>query len=45
MAVKELGWNVFFKKLEAFPMNMKTLPMAVTKSVLQPVFGEDSGLY
>ena len=39
-----LGWSVFLEKLEAFPINMKTLLMAVTKSVLQSVFGKASGL-
>ena len=42
---QSLGWNVFLEKLEAFPMNIKTLLMAVTKSVLHSVFGKASGLY
>ena len=36
---------MFLEKLEAFPINMKILLMAVTKPVLQSVFGEASGLY
>ena len=35
-----LGWSEFLEKLEAFPVNMKTLLKAVTKSVLQYGFGE-----
>ena len=42
---QNLGWSVFLEELEDFPINMKTLLMAVTKSVLQSVFGEASGLY
>ena len=37
---QNLGWSVFLEKLEAFPVNMKPLLKAVTKSVLQSVFGE-----
>ena len=40
-----LGWSVFLEKLEAFLVNMKTLLIVVTKSVLQSVFGEASDLY
>ena len=35
-----MGWSVFLEKLEAFLLNMKTLLMAVTKFVLQSVFGK-----
>ena len=40
---QNLGWSVFLEKLEAFPINIKTLLMVVTKPVLQAVFGEASG--
>ena len=40
MAVAESGWSVFLEKLEVFPVNIKILLKAVTKSVLQSVFGE-----
>ena len=40
---QSLGWSVFLEKLEAFPINMKTL--LVTMSVLLSVFSEASGLY
>ena len=40
MAVAESGWSVFLEKLEVFPVNMKTLLKAVSKSVLQSVFGD-----
>ena len=33
-----LRWSVFLEKLEVFPINLKTLLMAVRKSVLQSVF-------
>ena len=36
---------MFLEKFEVFPINMETLLMAVTNSVLQSVFGEASGLY
>ena len=40
MAVAESEMDGFLEKLETFPVNMKTLLKAVTKSVLQSVFGE-----
>ena len=42
---QSLEWSMFLEKLEAFPTNMKTLLMTVTKSVLQSAFGGASGLY
>ena len=42
---QNLRWSVFLEMLEAFPVNIKTLLKAVTKSAVQPVFGEASGLY
>ena len=42
---QNLRLSVFLETLEAFPVNIKTLLKAVTKSVVQPVFGEASGLY
>ena len=35
---QNFGWSVFLESPEAFPMNMKALIMAVTKSVLPSVF-------
>ena len=41
MAVAESGvWSMLLEKLEAFPLNMKTLLKTLAKSVLQSVFGE-----
>ena len=42
---QNLRLSVFLETLEAFPVNIKTLLKAVTKSVVQPVFDEASGLY